>query len=110
MSGGTYLRCQAKRALRVLPQMLGLSLLLLAERMAFSSKLLALSNMTYSIFLVEYFTTSAYKRLIPDAPGLPATVLSLAALFAVTFAISVIPYELIEVRLTSRLRKIFLPS
>ena len=33
MSGGTYLRCQAKRALRVLPQMLGLSLLLLAVGM-----------------------------------------------------------------------------
>ena len=30
MSGGTYLRCQAKRALRVLPQMLILSMLLLA--------------------------------------------------------------------------------
>ena len=30
MNGGTYLRCQAKRALRVLPQMLILSLLLLA--------------------------------------------------------------------------------
>ena len=86
------------------------TLLLLAERVSFPSKLLALSSMTYSIFLVEYFTTSVYKRLFPEPLSLPLAVLSAAALFAVTFALAVIPWHLVEVRLTSRLKRIFLPS
>ena len=86
------------------------SLLLLMERVSFPPKLLALCGMTYSIFLVEYFTTSVYKRLLPASAGLPLTLLSLAVLFAVTFALSVIPYRLIEVRLTSLLKKAFRAS
>ena len=83
------------------------SLLLLMERVSFPPKLLALCGMTYSIFLVEYFTTSVYKRLLPASAGLPLTLLSLAVLFAVTFALSVIPCQLIEVRLTALLKKLF---
>ena len=86
------------------------SLLLLMERVSFPPKLLALCGMTYSIFLVEYFTTSVYKRLLPASAGLPLTLLSLAVLFAATFALSVIPYRLIEVRLTGLLKKLFRAS
>ena len=85
-------------------------LILLLERVSFPSKLLALCNMTYSIFLVEYFTTSVYKRLAPASMSLPVTILSLLMLFAVTFVLSVIPYQLIEVRLTSCLKKAVQPS
>ncbi len=85
------------------------SLVLLLDRAAVPSKLLTLGNMTYSVFLVEYFTTSVYKRLLPGPLSLPLTVLSLLALFAVTFAVSVIPYSLIEVRLTAYLQKKLLP-
>ena len=86
------------------------SLLLLMERVSFPPKLLALCGMTYSIFLVEYFTTSVYKRLLPASAGFPLTILSLAVLFAATFALSVIPYRLIEVRLTGLLKKLFRAS
>ena len=86
------------------------SLMLLLERVSFPRRLLSLCKMTYSVFLVEYFTTSVYKRLIPPSPGLVTAVLSLAVLFAVTFVLSAVPYRLIEVRLTSRLKRILLPS
>ena len=86
------------------------TLLLLLERVYFPPKLLMLCNMTYSIFLVEYFTTSVYKRLVPGPMSLPLTVLSVAALFAVTFGLSLIPYCLIEVSLTSRLKRALLRS
>ena len=86
------------------------SLLLLMERTRFPAGILALGEMTYSVYLVEYFTTSVYKRLMPHRMSLPLAVLSLAALVAVTFALSVLPYRLIEVRLSSRLRRRLLPS
>ena len=85
------------------------SLLLLTEQAHFPAKILALSEMTYSIYLVEYFTTSVYKRLVPRRMSLPLTLLSLVLLFIVTFILSVVPYHLIEVRLASRLRRL-LPS
>ena len=87
-----------------------LSLLLLLEQTRFPPLVLSLGEMTYSVYLVEYFTTSVYKRLVPEGIGLPLRVLSLLLLFAVTFALSVIPYRLIEVRLSSRLRRLCLPS
>lgn len=87
-----------------------LSLMLLMEQVRFPSKIMLLSEMTYSIYLVEYFTTSVYKRLMPHRPALLITILSLVLLFAVTFALSAIPYRLIEVRLSSRLRRLLLPA
>ena len=87
-----------------------LSLALLADRIVLPSKVLALCSMTYSVYLVEYFTTSVYKRLIPEQTDIFRTGASLVLLYAVTFVLSVLPYLLIEVRLTSRLRRMLLPA
>ena len=87
-----------------------LSLLLLMDRFRFPGILITLSGMTYSVYLVEYFTTSVYKRLFPESMALIPLILSLAALFAVTFLVSWIPWKLIEVKLTGFLRQKLLPQ
>ena len=87
-----------------------LALAILADRIVISPKVLSLCSMTYSVYLVEYFTTAVYKRRVSDRMSIVQTASSLVLLYAVTFALSVIPYRLIEVRLTSHLRRMFLPA
>ena len=87
-----------------------LSLVLLMDRVSLSQRLLMLGNMTYSVYLVEYFSTSVYKRLLPESTTLPWVVFSLVVLILITFIISWIPWQLIEIKLTSFLSRKLLPT
>lgn len=60
-----------------------------------------MGNMTYSVYLIEYFTTKIYKMVIDMLPlGRVGAIMIFLIMLAITFALSYISYQLIEKRFT----------
>ncbi len=85
------------------------SLLVLFEDTGMPAPLVSLGNATFSIYLIEYFTTAAYKlAAVRIAPVLRWPLL--AAVAAVTLLCARVSYRLVEVRLTEYLKRRLIPQ
>jgi len=87
-----------------------LSALTVGRGARFAPPLIQLGNMTYSFYLVEYFTSAAFRMLVPAGLSQGLRGLALLAGAAVTFLLSWPPYTIIEVRLSRRLNQMFTPG
>ena len=86
-----------------------LSCLLCFENTTFPSFTVKLGNASYSIYLIEYFTTALFK-VIAAGWALPLQILGLVATILLTLALSLVSYELIEYRFTTFLKRCFCSS
>ena len=86
-----------------------LSCLLCFENTTFPSFTVKLGNASYSIYLIEYFTTALFK-VIAAGWALPLQILGLVATILLTLALSLVSYELIEYRFTAFLKRCFCSS
>lgn len=75
------------------------AVLLWGKMMKFNKSLLECGNMSFSIYLVEYFTTALYKIIVKNQP----IVIKLMVFFAmmlITLSISYVSYRVIEIKFT----------
>lgn len=80
------------------------AVLLYGRTMHFSKLLLELGNMSFSIYLVEYFTTALYKVIVNNLSIITKTMVFFVMLF-ITLIISYISYWVIEVKFTDWAKK-----
>ncbi len=86
------------------------SLLLAWKDRVFPRPLVELGNMSYSIYLVEYFTTALFKLAAGSLSPVPKS-LAFFAMVLVTFGCSYVSYVVVEKRVTAFLKKsLFLPT
>lgn len=80
------------------------AILLCLEHRSFPPILLSLGDASFSIYLVEYFTTAFFKVVTNSWTIVPKTV-GVAVIIALTIAVSFLCYQLIEVKITQFLKK-----
>lgn len=98
--------CGLHRLFRLgIPSMLlFINLYLLYNNHDFDNRFVKLGNITYSVFLIEYFTTAIY-RVICSNYSFGYQLLFLFPLFVITFALSYISYSLIEIKFSRYLKE-----
>lgn len=83
-----------------------ISILKLYGNYSFDRRLIKLGNMTYSVYLVEFYTTALYKIIISKiACGFIIQLVLLIVMIIITFMISYIVYLLFEKTITNYLKK-----
>lgn len=81
-------------------------MMLACKEMRFDRKAVTLGGMTYSIYLVEYFTTAAYKVAV-SRYGMAVRLLAIVPLLTVTVCCAYVSHLAVERRLTGFLKRIF---
>lgn len=84
--------------------LLFINLYLLYGNKNFDDKFVKLGNMTFSVFLIEYFTTAIFRVFVANYNH-AVQMLALIPLFLITFAISYISYNIIEIKFTKYLKE-----
>lgn len=85
------------------------ALLLAFKDRTFPRPLVELGNMSYSIYLIEYFTTALFKLVAGNASLLPK-ITAFLVMFLVTLGCSYISYTVVEKRFTGFLKKAIFPA
>lgn len=80
------------------------SMILLEEKVHIPGPVIALGNMTFSFYLIEFFTAAVYKVLF-GAASAPVRWIALLVFAAATFVCSFVSYRVVEQGIGSRLRK-----
>lgn len=80
------------------------SLILLEEKIHIPRLAVTLGNMTFSFYLIEFFTAAVYKVLF-GAASAPVRWIALFVFAAATFVCSYVSYRVVEQGIGSRLRK-----
>lgn len=75
------------------------AVLLWGKTMQFNKFFLECGNMSFSIYLVEYFTTAIYKIIVKNQP-IVTKVMAFFVMMLITLSISYVPYRVIEVKFT----------
>ena len=70
----------------------------------FNESIVKMGGMTYSIYLMEYFTTAIYKMIVLDR-SVFVKVLMFVPLLAITVLVSYISYVVVECKLTGILNQ-----
>ena len=81
-----------------------INLVLVFKKYHFNTFIIKLGNMTYSIFLIEYFTTAIYRVLTINMQ-FGMKLMAMIPLFVITFVISYIFYQIIEIKFTKYLKE-----
>lgn len=80
------------------------SVLLWGRTMHFNKFFLELGNMSFSIYLVEYYTTAIYKIIVKNQPIVTKTMIFFVMMF-ITLFISYISYTVIEVKFSGWIKE-----
>lgn len=76
----------------------------LMQNIKWNNKLVMLGNITFSFYMVEYFTAKVYKMLFANM-AIPLQILGLLLMLAITFLVSYVSYQIIEIKISSWLKK-----
>ncbi len=71
----------------------------------FNKKAVALGGMTYSLYLIEYFTTAAYKAVVPQG-NMAVQIFAFVPCLALTVGCAYVSYQVVEQRGGKYLRKV----
>ena len=71
----------------------------------FPKVLVELGNMSYSIYLIEYFTTAAYKAVVPQG-NMAVQIFAFVPCLALTVGCAYVSYQVVEQRGGKYLRKV----
>ena len=84
------------------------ALLLVWDGKKFPRPLVELGNMSYSIYLIEYFTTALFKLAAGNLSPVPK-IAGFVVMVLVTLGCSYVSYLVVEKKFTGFLRKLFFP-